>query len=165
MKKLIINPSKQQSKNLTMISVPALVEKLIQKVLRIEEDDKFVKMVTSDHHTKVFINNIAYKRVPIQDYSGKELNSMQEAVDYYIEVGNKIYGNHWMVELIKNEVRLSKENNFGVKTQTPELVQYIHDRLKETDSNVEVIIGSNESNETSNEVKETKKSKKEMKNV
>jgi hypothetical protein len=165
MKKLIINPSKQESKNLTIINVPAVVAKLIQKVLRIEEDNKFEKMVTNDHHTKVFVNNVAYKRVPIQDYSGKELNSMQEAVDYYIEIGNKIYGKNWMVELIKNEVRLSKENDFGVKTQDPELVQYIHDRLKETDSNVQVIIGSNASNETSNEVKEAKKSKKEMKNV
>jgi hypothetical protein len=137
MKNLIINPTKEESKNLKMLSVPSLVISLIEKVLRTSEAE-FRPMVTQDHHTKTFITNVAYKLVPIQDYSGKELNSMQDAIDFYNEIANKIYGKYWMVELLKNEIRLSRDTNFGVKTEDAELVQYIQRRLSDTDSNVTV---------------------------
>jgi hypothetical protein len=137
MKKLLINPTKEESKNLTMLSVPSLVVSLMEKVLRTTEAN-FKPMVTQDHHTKTFITNVSYKMIPIQDFSGKELNSMQDAVDFYNEIANKIYGKYWMVELLKNEIRLSKDTNFGVRTEDPDLVQYIQKRLADTDSNVNV---------------------------
>lgn len=141
MKKLIINPTKEESKSLTIIKVPKLVVSLLEKVLRTDESN-FSRIVTGDSHTKTFINNIKYKLVPIQDFSGKELNSMQEAIDFYSEIANKIYGKFWMVELIKNEIRFSKSANFGVYTIDPELATYIEKRLSETDSNVTILYGN-----------------------
>lgn len=183
MKNLIINPTKEESKNLKMLNVPNLVISLIEKVLRTTEDG-FRPLVTQDHHTKIFITNVLYKRVPIQDFSGKELNSMQEALDFYNEVATKLYGKYWMVELLKNEIRLSRDKDFGVNTSDPELVQYIKDRLAQTDSDVNVWFNmihpsmdlskeatdSEESDKTSKQDKKTNKnkvngSKKEIENV
>lgn len=137
MKNLLINPTKEESKNLKMLNVPGLVISLIEKVLRTTEAD-FRPLITQDHHTKTFITNVAYKRVPIQDFSGKELNSMQEALDFYSDLAANLYGKYWMVELIKNEIRYSKDSQFGVNTSDPELVQYIRDRLSDTDANVSI---------------------------
>jgi len=158
MKKLIINPSKEESKNLTIIKVPRLVVDLLEKVLRTNESN-FNKLVTKDQHTKTFINNIQYKLVTIQDFSGKELNSMQEAVDFYNEVANKIYGKFWMVELIKNEIRFSKNADFGVYTVDPELAKYIEKRLSETDSNVTILYGTQKYSIVNEEDKPNKNNK------
>jgi len=146
MKKLFINPTKEQSKDIKILNVPNLVISLIEKVLRTNEDS-FKSLITQDHHTKTFITNVEYRRIPIQDYSGKELKSMQEAIDFYNQVANKIYGKYWMVELLKNEIRYSRDANFGVHTSDSELVQYIKDRLEAADYGMSVLANAAHSTE------------------
>lgn len=162
MKTLIINPTKEEAKLVKMLNVPNLVISLIEKVLRTTEDS-FRPLVTEDHHTKIFITNVLYKRVPIQDFSGRELNSMQEALDFYNEVATKLYGKYWMVELLKNEIRLSRDKDFGVNTGDSELVQYIKDRLADTDSDLRVLanpIQSSAENADASDKQDKKQNKK-----
>lgn len=139
MKKLVINPTKEESKDLEMLRVDLLILATLEKVLHSTEAT-FKPLVTKEGHIKSFISNVGYKLVSISQYAGKELNSMQEAIDYFLEIGKSIYGNkNWPIELLKNEVRHSKTLNFGVRVNDPELVQYIKTRLLETESNLEVV--------------------------
>lgn len=122
-----------------MLRIDLLILSTIEKVFRTTEKD-FKPTVVTEGNVKSFITNVSYKLVSISQYAGKELNSMQEAVDYFLDIGKTIYGSkNWPVELLKNEIRYSKTLNFGVRVNDPELVQYIEKRLLETESNLTVV--------------------------
>jgi hypothetical protein len=56
-------------------------------------------MVVQDHHVRHFFSKLQLGVKAVTPYSGKVLNSEEEAVDYFANVvGAKAYGTNWLLE-------------------------------------------------------------------
>ena len=162
MKKLIVNPP--NTEGVKMLDVRTLMEAAVSKSLKTDVND-FKPTVVTDGHLKLFIANVGYRVVPISNYTGKELNTKDEALNYFANFARFAYRNldtnvlndYWMINLIKSEVDSDRSENstYGVNTSDPEIISRIPKELNLI-ANVEVHEPVEANQATGKKLKQTK---------
>jgi hypothetical protein len=128
-KTLIINPKKDELKDLTLISYEQVIKDLISKVFGCPVD-AFKPQLMLDKQLRLFISNVESRTVAVNLYANKQINTFEEALAYLNEVGTKIYGANWKVKLIANEVLLTKSRtHFGLYVPNDDLIKAIRAEL------------------------------------
>lgn len=118
-KLLIINPTKEQAASLYNIDVQAVYGRLITKVLG-KTKDNFTPMLFVEQHARLLISNIETKIVAISKFAGKQMDTYPEALEYFDNVAQQVYGPDWAIKLLKTEVLTLKEQRMGVNSSSPD---------------------------------------------
>lgn len=121
---LIINPTKEELKTLKLIDGPEVLGRLLEKVFGTTKDT-FQPVLFTEKHARLLISNIENKIVALTKFSGKQLSTYQEAVEYISEVANQIYGNDWLYRMLKSEILASREPVLGFYTSNPKTIDSI----------------------------------------
>jgi hypothetical protein len=131
MKQLILNPSEEQQASLRMIGLDELLTALVRKVTRQVDSGRFTKCLVSDWTVRLFISNVQPLAIGVQNYSGDTLGSEEEAKEFFLGLGQKLYGNHWTDKLIIQEIEFSRNRDevFGLSTQDQRLIKSITEEL------------------------------------
>ena len=127
MKRLIINPKKEQiSRDTVVLDFAKVFNVLMSKVYNQEGPSRFNKVVTQGGHISRFVGNVEPTRKSIQDYSGKEINTYAEGVAYLHKIGGEIYDDkQWPYKLIMNEVKFGRAQEFVMETDNEDLIEKI----------------------------------------
>lgn len=128
-KRLIINPTSQQSKTARMLSYKETLKALTSNILR-ESKDSFTGRRITDGEVRKFIQKVEYVPTAVTLHSGKLVSSLAEASSYFEDLGKKLYGSKWAVKLIKSEIFSEKDQTFGLYVSGDDLVHSITEELE-----------------------------------
>jgi hypothetical protein len=136
MKKLIVNPP--STVGLKMLDMQDLGEAAVSKALNTNRA-KFKPTIVTEGHLKLFVANVGYRIVPISNYVGAELTSMEAALIFFNDFARFAYRNvntnalndYWPTNLLKSEIEADRSENtvYGVSTSSPEMLSRIPTEL------------------------------------
>lgn len=128
-KRLIINPSPKDTETYTVLIPGVLIRDVFDKCLRTTEQ-AFRPMTINQPELALLIGNIEYKVISLQNWTGRDVKTYEEATQYLTEVANAVYGDGWNVKILKNEVMYGPERVYAIFCDLPEKVQQICEALK-----------------------------------
>jgi len=127
-KTLIINPTKDEQKTLTLITYEQLILLLFKKVFGTTDVD-FKEVLFSEKHARHFLANVESRTVAVSKYANKPLKTFDEALAYLNQIGNEVYGLNWKTKLVRNEITLTKPDNFGLAIPDEGFIKSLKEEL------------------------------------